>query len=241
MLLKPASTLAILAVASQAVAELMPYKPMKMSMSVREMFGVVRRDDSGYQPTQTFCGMGQTCAEACGAGFDMCASDDQQIHCYNPGASQLCCPDGTGNSCDAGFYCTADTAGETWCCPEGLNLAECAAKYGVTGSLVSETPTPTSTSISSTSTSTSSNSSTTSASSTSSFVIKNTTSIVSTTSSCSSTVSAVVTFPAANTTSVIKFTSATVTPTPAAVSTSGAMASAVPAALALLAAAAAFL
>ena len=97
MLFKSASALAIFAVASQALAEPMPYKPAKMAMSVREMFGVVRRDDSGYQPTQQYCGMGATCAEACGAGFDQCSSNDKSIHCYNPAAAQTCCPDGTGS------------------------------------------------------------------------------------------------------------------------------------------------
>ena len=94
---KSASALAVLAVASHVIAEPMPYKPVKLTMSVREMFGIVGRDDSGYTPTQQYCGMGATCAEACGAGFDQCASKDKSIHCYNTAAAQTCCPDGSGS------------------------------------------------------------------------------------------------------------------------------------------------
>ena len=138
------------------------------------------------------------------------------------------------DSCDAGFYCTADTKGETFCCPEGLSLTECATKYGVTGALSSEIPTPTSTSISSTSTSS------TSSTSTSTFYeAKNTTTVKSTgyvSTTCTSTVSAEVTYPASNTTTL--FTPATPTPTPSTVSLSGASVAGPIGALALFAGAA---
>lgn len=45
------------------------------------------------------------------------------------------------DSCDDGYYCTHDTKGETMCCPDAMDLAECAAAYSVTGGL--ETPEPT--------------------------------------------------------------------------------------------------
>jgi hypothetical protein len=151
MLLKTASAVALLAAAGQASAsEPAPYKPL-MKMSVHQLFGLGGRQASGYQPSQTVCGTGATCAEACGANFVQCASNDGQTHCFEPSLSQTCCPDMTGNSCDAGYYCTQDTTGQTWCCPDGQTLAQCAAAYSITGSLVSETAAPTTTTASSSS------------------------------------------------------------------------------------------
>ncbi|KAK3390217.1 hypothetical protein B0H63DRAFT_519449 [Podospora didyma] len=144
MLAKSITALAALAFALHAAAEPMPYKPQVMKMSVRQLFGVVRREDvPGYQPEQAVCGTGATCADACGAGFTTCESGDSQVHCFNPAAAQTCCPDNTGNSCDAGYFCAADTVGETWCCPNGMSLTACAAAYSVSGGLVSETAKPT--------------------------------------------------------------------------------------------------
>jgi hypothetical protein len=91
-------SVAVVAFAAQALAyqeEPMPYKPAIMKMSLRQL-GLVRRDD-GYVPEQTQCGDGNTCAEACGAGYDICPSDGTAIHCFNPTASETCCPDGTGS------------------------------------------------------------------------------------------------------------------------------------------------
>lgn len=119
-----------------AAAEPAPYKLGKMSMN--QAFGLMRRQ-AGYQPTQTNCGLGPDCASACGAGYSECASSDGDRHCYNPTIQQTCCPDGTGNSCDAGFFCTSDAEGGSWCCPDGMSLAACAAAYSLTGALVSET------------------------------------------------------------------------------------------------------
>ncbi|KAH8912610.1 hypothetical protein BR93DRAFT_87986 [Coniochaeta sp. PMI_546] len=122
MLAKSISALAVLALAAHVSAsEKMPYKPL-MKMSVHQMFGLGRRQTDGYQPTQSICGEGATCADACGAGYATCASSDTTIHCYNPAAKQTCCPDNSGNSCDDGYFCTADTAGQTWCCPDGMDL-----------------------------------------------------------------------------------------------------------------------
>ena len=147
MLVKSFSALAVLAFAAQAIAEPMPYKPKLMKASVRDLFGYVRRQEiPGYQPSSSMCGTGDTCAEACGAGYTTCTSTDDQIHCYNPSANEVCCPDLSGKTCDAGFYCTTDKAGETWCCPNGMDVQACAAAYSISGGLVSQTPKPSSTS-----------------------------------------------------------------------------------------------
>lgn len=98
MLAKSVSALAVLAFAANVSAsEPMPYKPL-MKMSIHEMFGLGRRQADGYQPTQSICGDGATCAAACGAGFETCASKDTTIHCYNAAAKQTCCPDNSGST-----------------------------------------------------------------------------------------------------------------------------------------------
>ncbi len=97
MLVKSVAALAALTFAAGVAAEPMPYRPNMMKTSARDLFGVVRRQDAGYQPTQTVCGTGATCAEACGAGYTTCASSDSQTHCFNPTAGELCCPDGSGS------------------------------------------------------------------------------------------------------------------------------------------------
>lgn len=71
------------------------------------------------------------------------------------------------DSCEADYYCTHDTALQTWCCPDSMDLTECAAAYSVTGGL--ETPEPTTSTVAeTTSTSTSSVPETTTTSSSSS-------------------------------------------------------------------------
>ncbi|KAK4674684.1 hypothetical protein QC763_122870 [Podospora pseudopauciseta] len=142
MLAKSITALAALAFAVNVAAE-QPYKPQLVKMSTRSLFSIGRRQDApGYQPEQAVCGEGNTCEEACGAGYTTCASTDNQVHCFNAQAAQTCCPDQSGNSCDAGYYCTADKAGETWCCPNSMDLEACAAAFEVTGGLVSQTPPP---------------------------------------------------------------------------------------------------
>ncbi|KAK8011211.1 hypothetical protein PG990_010176 [Apiospora arundinis] len=116
------SSIAIMAVAGHAIAEPVP-QPRQMNlakMSVRDIFGLQRRDDGEYQPSETLCGSGSTCAEACGKGFEQCGSKDDQVHCFNPAVGQKCCSGASnGNACDAGFYCAADGKGATWCCKDG--------------------------------------------------------------------------------------------------------------------------
>ncbi|KAK3695761.1 hypothetical protein B0T22DRAFT_478389 [Podospora appendiculata] len=85
-----------------------------------------RQDGGGYGPAFGSCGTGETCAEACGEGFETCGGDTGAVlFCYDPGAGQSCCPDGQGRACDAGFYCVKDpTGGTTYCCDDQLNLSD---------------------------------------------------------------------------------------------------------------------
>ncbi|KUI68619.1 hypothetical protein VM1G_03866 [Cytospora mali] len=184
--MKGLSVVAFAAIASQALAkpQPMPYKPVKAFLSAREIFGLDRRDTYGYHPIQSICGAGPSCAEACGEEYLQCPSSDNQLHCYNVKANELCCGDDTGNSCEDGYYCSGDSTGQTWCCPEGMDLDTCASKYQVTGALHSNSAIlPTST--------------TSSASSTSTSVVSSTTPSVSSsvTSSVSSSVPSAVAFP----------------------------------------------
>ncbi|KAI1650719.1 uncharacterized protein F4817DRAFT_240310 [Daldinia loculata] len=141
MLFGTISSLAIMALAGQAIAEPIrqPYKPKLAHMSPRAIFGLGRRADGGYAPEQQFCEDGDTCAEACGKGFEQCASKDSVVHCFNKTAQQTCCPGKTGESCDKGFFCTADDKGATWCCPDNMTLEQCADAYNLPGSLVTQT------------------------------------------------------------------------------------------------------
>ncbi|KAI1265603.1 hypothetical protein F5Y18DRAFT_385027 [Xylariaceae sp. FL1019] len=143
MLFRTLPAVMVMAVASQAVAGRvhMPRHPLLARMST-DLLGLESRAlDEGYSPGEELCGDGDTCAEACGSGFKQCASTDSMTHCYNPTAEQQCCPGGTGDACDSGFFCSADEQGTTWCCPDGLSLKECAKKYGLPGPLTSEGPT----------------------------------------------------------------------------------------------------
>ncbi|KAI1776899.1 hypothetical protein F4818DRAFT_362433 [Hypoxylon cercidicola] len=142
MLFTTVSSLAALALASQAAAEPLrqPYKLKLSRMPVNSLFGLSRRQSEGYSPEQQFCGAGDTCAEACGKGFEQCSSNDGTVHCFNEAAKQTCCPGLTGDSCDKGYFCSADEKGATWCCPDNMTLEQCAAAYNLPGSLVSEMP-----------------------------------------------------------------------------------------------------
>ena len=56
--------------------------------------GLSRRDaESAYSPEETECGEGDTCAEACGSGFEECESSGGVSSCYNPDAGETCCSD----------------------------------------------------------------------------------------------------------------------------------------------------
>ncbi|CAJ0549371.1 Ff.00g029840.m01.CDS01 [Fusarium sp. VM40] len=136
MLFRTIASIAVLACASNAASEPVPYKLIKAPVAG---LSFARRSTPGYQPDQSVCGGGgDTCADACGAGYQSCPSEDDSTHCFNPTAKQSCCYDGTGNSCDKGYYCSHDTKAQTWCCPDSMDLAECAAAYGVEDGLKTE-------------------------------------------------------------------------------------------------------
>jgi hypothetical protein len=96
MFFRTAVSVAVLAASASATASPHPYKLAVMPLPG---LSLSRRDTFGYQPEETVCGDGNTCAEACGAGFTQCPSNDASIHCYNAEAAQNCCSDGTGSKC----------------------------------------------------------------------------------------------------------------------------------------------
>jgi hypothetical protein len=98
MLFNAVTTLAVAALAGQAIAEpaRKPYQPSLARMTLRSTLGHRGDDGLGYQTDSSVCGTGATCAEACGAGFEQCASSDNAVHCFNAGASSTCCPDNSG-------------------------------------------------------------------------------------------------------------------------------------------------
>lgn len=81
------------AMASVVAAEAQPYR-----LAVMPGLSLMRRETLGYSPETTKCGAGNTCAEACGAGFAECPSNDGVSHCFNPEAKQNCCQDGSGST-----------------------------------------------------------------------------------------------------------------------------------------------
>lgn len=103
-------------------------------------FGSMIKRQGGYYPTTHTCGQGTTCEEACGAGQITCPSTSG-LYCYDPAIGDTCCPDGTGNSCSVGYFCTSDSAGNTYCCASGMSLSDCGAAYSLTVALISETGT----------------------------------------------------------------------------------------------------
>lgn len=131
----------LLLASTLVAAEPTPYK--LGSISKNPNLGLARRQDAGYSPTQTYCGPGTDCASSCGATYITCASTDDALHCYDPSINESCCPDGTGSklmnlivpncntdlgtsdSCSDGYFCTSDTSGDTWCCPNvGINFSD---------------------------------------------------------------------------------------------------------------------
>ncbi|KAJ0161102.1 putative secreted protein [Colletotrichum tanaceti] len=150
MHIRSLASLAFVAFAAQAFAQ--QTKVFKRSITTGRDLGFMRRADGGYQPEDEVCNKGgNTCSEACGGGYQQCKSTDQAVHCYDPTAGETCCSTTSGNSCLTSFYCTHDTKTETFCCPNGMNLGDCATKHGVTGPLTSDVPVPTTTSVPSTS------------------------------------------------------------------------------------------
>ncbi|CAI4210601.1 unnamed protein product [Parascedosporium putredinis] len=127
---------ALLALAATVAAD-----TIKFTRASPGQLGMLRRqEDGGYEPEVRECGDGNTCAEACGAGYEQCDSDDTSNHCFNPSAGETCCRFlGLGSSCNAGYFCAHDSDKNTVCCGEGKSLEECAA-LNDSGALVSDVP-----------------------------------------------------------------------------------------------------
>ncbi|KAL7950228.1 hypothetical protein V8C42DRAFT_309852 [Trichoderma barbatum] len=187
MLFRTATSVALLACAASVSAEPKPYRLAMMPVLGQSL---ARRSTNGYQPELSQCSDGNTCSEACGSEYTECPSSGKETHCYNPGVKQNCCTDGSGNSCDEGYYCTHDHALKTWCCPDNMDLAACAAAYSVVGGLETATPTPSSTSTSTSTTSTTPTSTTAAPTSTTTTEAPTSTTAASTTTSAHTTTSA---------------------------------------------------
>jgi hypothetical protein len=83
-----ATALLALAAGTEAARQ-KPY--MVARAPAMSLFGLMRRDTDGYTPETELCGDGSTCAEACGSGFEQCASNDNNNHCFNPTVGDTCC------------------------------------------------------------------------------------------------------------------------------------------------------
>jgi len=81
--------------------------------SYNALHGLMKRRD---------CGRGDTCAEACGPGYEQCVSPDL---CYNPTVGDQCCSN--GGYCPKGEYCAKTSSGASVCCTDGVSLADCGA------------------------------------------------------------------------------------------------------------------
>ena len=77
------------------------------AISSNQLFGLVKRQ-AGYAPSSVDCGVGATCAEACGPNFVQCPSNDGQLHCFDPSVKETCCTNGSG--CTSSLF-TAPTKG----------------------------------------------------------------------------------------------------------------------------------
>lgn len=91
------TSVAILACAAGAAAY-SKGQPYRLAVMPVPGLGLSPRDTGGYKPEEQHCGEGATCADACGAGFDQCSAANGVAHCYNPGAGQSCCVDGSGST-----------------------------------------------------------------------------------------------------------------------------------------------
>ena len=89
----------LLAVIDSASAAADPTPYMMAMSSENNPFGILKRQ--GYQPTETSCGPGTTCAESCGVGSEACdfgnnPSPAFNFYCYNPTEGEICCPNRMG-------------------------------------------------------------------------------------------------------------------------------------------------
>lgn len=97
MHIRSLASVAFVAFAAQAFAQ-QQTKIFKRSITAGRDLGLMRRADDGYQPADEVCNKGgNTCAEACGTGYEQCKSTDQAVHCFNPAAGETCCSTTTGS------------------------------------------------------------------------------------------------------------------------------------------------
>ncbi|KAJ4337020.1 hypothetical protein N0V87_005040 [Didymella glomerata] len=136
------SIVALSLLAASAVADKLAFQNLSFGAMLKRGDMILKRQ--GYTPETETCGRGETCAEACGANSVECpSSDSTTLYCHLSNDGSKCCPDGSGNSCDAGYYCTSDSDGDTYCCPDGSDTAGCAQQYSLSVSLIRQTATPT--------------------------------------------------------------------------------------------------
>ncbi|KAK4948733.1 hypothetical protein LTR10_012738 [Elasticomyces elasticus] len=83
--------------------------------------------DSLLKRQTTFCGTGNTCAEACGAGFEQCGSSPD--HCYNPTAGE-------------GQDVSACAVSQAFTLPASTASATSAAATSSNGSAITPAPLP---------------------------------------------------------------------------------------------------
>lgn len=92
------ASVALVAFAAQAFAQQQTKVFKRSIITPSRDFGLMRRADDGYQPADEVCNKGgNTCAEACGNGYQQCKSTDQAVHCYNPAAGETCCSTNNGS------------------------------------------------------------------------------------------------------------------------------------------------
>lgn len=92
-------TLAFIALAGLSSAETLRFtriSPLSPGLARRGL-------DDGYTPEETECGAGDTCSEACGAGFEQCGSSDGVSSCFNPGEGEVCCDAGVGGTSNPSY------------------------------------------------------------------------------------------------------------------------------------------
>lgn len=74
------------------------YKPVQFDFGAMLKRGeAIAKRQEGYRPTSggSCSGSGDTCEQACGAGWQQCASSDDSTHCYDSKQSH-CCNDMSG-------------------------------------------------------------------------------------------------------------------------------------------------
>ncbi|KAG5991808.1 hypothetical protein E4U52_003324 [Claviceps spartinae] len=211
MLFKTIASLAFLATAANAASLEAKRQPYRLAVMPLPGQSLMRRDTNGYKPDQKHCKAGNTCAEACGPTFDKCPSAQPDVaHCFNPAAGQSCCTDNSGNSCEAGYYCTHDDKKQTWCCPHDLDLAACAAAFGITGlEAATAKPVPSTTSTTSSTHTSTTSTSTTSTSTTSTSTTSTTTTTTTTTTSSTTSQTPKMTTTSASSTTIMSNTTTT--------------------------------